>query len=186
MPFQCPPASALRLPPEEAERPTLVLQVDANREAAHAHPQPGQAEGRSSGTQTAPLSAREVRWARRKRQVERPLPVLQSNPCFPREPSPQPALGLRSRAAVRRPALYSVFGSASVNCSSPAAERPAAADIRIRAAPPYPRDRVARNETRAGRLPSPDKCDRRAIQRQLPTPCCRAARARRYCPDCPR
>src|SRR6266481_9418881 len=128
---------------EEAARPQPVLLVDANPGAAHAHPPPAQVEGRSHGTRTALLPAREVHWARRRRQVERPLPVLrlpvnQSRMRFPPEPPPRPALGLRSRAAA--------LGSAWADCLSLAAEDPAAADIRIPMGPPYPHDRVARNE----------------------------------------
>src|SRR5450759_864700 len=149
MRFQCRPASACRSRVEEAERPKPVLPLDANPGAAHAHPQPAQAEDRSRGTRTAPLPAREVRSARRRRQVERLLPALRSRPHFPREPPPQPALGSRSRAALLRSALRSAWA----DCLSPAAEGPAVADIRTPTAPPYPHDRAARNETRVGRLP---------------------------------
>src|ERR1700676_3583650 len=129
---------------EEEERPQPVLLLDANPGAAPAHPQSARAEGRSHGTRTALLPAHEVHSARRRRQVERPLPVLQlpadwRKARFLPEPSPKPALGSRSRAAA--------LGSAFADRLSPAAEDPAAADIRTPTAPPYLHDRVARNET---------------------------------------
>src|SRR6202521_1718609 len=141
MRFPCPPASDSRSRAEEAERPQPAPAAAANPRAALAHPQPAQAEGRLHGTRTALLPAREVRSAPRRRQAERPLPVLQlsvtqARARFPREPSPQPALGLRSRAAA--------LGSAWADRWSPAAEHPVAADIHTRAARPYPHDRVAR------------------------------------------
>src|SRR5258707_15548983 len=100
MRFPCPPASDSRSRAEEAERPQAGLPVAANPGEALANPQPAQAEGRLHGTRTALLPAREVRSAPRRRQAERPLPVLQlpvtlPRARFPREPSPQPALGLR-------------------------------------------------------------------------------------------
>src|ERR1700675_2166151 len=144
MRFQCRPASDSLLSAEEAERPQPVLLGDANPTAARARPQPAQAEDRSHGTRTALLPGREVHSARRRRQVERPLPVLQlpanwRKASFPPELPPQPALGSRLRAAA--------LGSASADRLSPAAEHLAAADIRIPTARPYPHDRVARNET---------------------------------------
>src|SRR5260370_37803483 len=144
MRFPCPPASDRHSRAEEAEQPQPGLLVAANPGAAHAHPQPAQAEGRSHGTRTALLPAREVHSAQPRCQAERPLPVLQlpanqSPAPFPPELPPQPALHLRSRAAA--------LGSAWADRLSPAAEHPVAADIHTRAAPPYPHDRVARNET---------------------------------------
>src|SRR4029077_6947093 len=144
MRFPHPPTSDSHSRAEEAERPRVALLLDANRAAAHALPQPAPAEGRSHGTRTALLPAREVHSARQRRQVERPLPVLQlpvdwEMPRLPPESPPRPAApGLRSQAAL---------GSAWADRSSPAAEHPEVADIHPRAAPPYPHDRAARNET---------------------------------------
>ena len=63
----------------------------------------------------------------------------------------RPALGSRSRAACS--ALGFSCATCTANHWSPAAEGPAAVDIRTPAARPCPRDRVVRNETRAGRWP---------------------------------
>src|SRR6266849_10197741 len=152
MPFQCRPVSDFRSRMEEAERPKPVPLADENPAVAHPYPQPAQAEGRSHGTRTAPLSAREVRSARRRRQVARSRLVNQSRARFPRESFQQPAPGSRSRTALLGSVRCSALGSARVDRSSLAAERLAAADIRTPTAPPYPHDRVVRTETRAGRL----------------------------------
>src|ERR1700726_764922 len=121
MRFQFQRPSDFRSQMEEAERPKAVLLLDANPGAALARPQPAQAEGRSHGTRTALPPAREVHSARQRRQVERPLPVLQlpansRKASFPPELSPRPVLGSRSRAAA--------LGSAWADRLSPAAEHP--------------------------------------------------------------
>src|SRR6266853_415938 len=128
MRLQCQRPSDFRSQMVAAERLKAVLLLDANPGAAHAHPQPAQVEGRSHGTRTALLPAREVRSALRRRQVERLLPVLrlpvnQSRMRFQPEPSPQLAVGLRSRAAALR--------SAWADCLSPVVENPVVADSRI-------------------------------------------------------
>src|SRR5208337_2067441 len=143
--LHCRPLSPIHSRAEAAELPKPEPLADANPEAAHAHPQPAPAEVRSRGTPTALLPAREGHSALPRRQAERRLPVLQSGAHSRCELSPPP--GSRSKTEVRR----SVLGSAWADHWLLATESLAAADIRTRAVPPYPHDRVVRNETRAGR-----------------------------------
>src|SRR5271165_3547982 len=88
---------------EEVEPPKPAVLADAHREAVHVHPLTAPVEGRSRGIPVAPLPAREVRSARRKRQVEEPPPAFRSEAQCPREPAQ--ALDVRSPPALPGPAL---------------------------------------------------------------------------------
>ena len=135
-------------PVEAMQRLKLAPAWDANREATPALLRPAPVEGRSHGTQTAPLPAREVDWARRKRPAVKPLPARQSRARV----QVVGLLGWHSTPAAHR-SLLSALHFAPADRLSHAAEGPAAADIRTPAAPPYPHDQVDRIETRVDRWP---------------------------------